>query len=82
MHDEAVSEVLQELSDKGSGVLHALKQVRSRCAIDLGQAKVAMANHPAWTDARAGMIQWSELGQLAVVSGYPARTSQNSETSS
>jgi hypothetical protein len=58
---ENVEAVLQELRDQGAGVLDALKQVRRRCGVDLGVAKRALAEHPAWSEARAGLVQSGEL---------------------
>ena len=56
--------VLQELREQGFGVLAALKEVRRRCGVDLGVAKAALADHPAWAEARSGLVQSSELGEV------------------
>ena len=63
MKHEDVITVLQELKNDGYGVLSALKEVRRRCGVDLGIAKAALAEHPAWAEARPGLVQSSELAE-------------------
>jgi ribosomal protein L7/L12 len=48
--DDALNRELVELRAAGASPIDAIKLIRERSGVSLGEAKIIFANHPAWAD--------------------------------